>query len=120
MAAKSYPDETGKPASSKVSSKTGLSDWQERFIEDKAKQKFGEFIGGDKAGAWIAAERKKAAEANKPKGTQAGHAVTNNDNHTKPVSPAEKQAQAKRPAVGNDKAAAKEFGSKSWNNGYTN
>lgn len=57
---------------------------------------------------------------NPPKGTQSGHAVTDNSNHTKPVSPAQKQAEAKRPAVGTDKEAAKKYGSKSWNNGYTN
>jgi len=27
---------------------------------------------------------------------------------------------AKRPMVGNDKAFAKKYGNKSWNNGYTN
>ena len=54
------------------------------------------------------------------KGTQAGHAVTDNSNHTKPLTPAEKQAQAKRPAVGNDKSAAKKANGPSWNNGYTN
>jgi len=56
----------------------------------------------------------------KAKGTQEGHAVTSGSNTTKPLTPADKQAKAKRPAVGNDKAAAEEFGSKSWNNGYTN
>lgn len=59
----------------------------------------------------------------KPKGTQSGHAVTSGKSTTKPVSPAQKQAEAKRPAVGNDKSAAKKAakdGSKSWNNGYTN
>ena len=55
----------------------------------------------------------------KPKGTQAGHAVTDSKNNTKPLTPAQKQAQAKRPAVGNDKAAAKN-NKNSWNNGYTN
>jgi len=53
-------------------------------------------------------------------GTQAGHAVTDSKNHTKPVSPAQKQAEAKRPAVGNDKSAAKKANGPSWNNGYTN
>ena len=56
----------------------------------------------------------------KAKGTQAGHAVTSGTSTTKPLTPAEKQAKAKRPAVGTDKAAAEEYGSKSWNNGYTN
>ena len=56
----------------------------------------------------------------KIKGTQAGHHVTDNNNHTKPVSAADKQAQAKRPAVGNDKSAAKKANGPSWNNGYTN
>ena len=56
----------------------------------------------------------------KNKGTQAGHTVTDNSNHTKPVTPADKQANAKRPAVGNDKAAAKKANGPSWNNGYTN
>jgi lipoate-protein ligase A len=31
-----------------------------------------------------------------------------------------KQAEAKRPAVGTDADAKKKYGSKSWNNGYTN
>ena len=54
---------------------------------------------------------------------QSNHHVTTDKNFTKPVSPAQKQAQAKRPAVGNDKAVAKKVaksGGTSWNNGYTN
>lgn len=34
--------------------------------------------------------------------------------------PTAKSMPSKRPAVGADKAAAKKYGSKSWNNGYTN
>ena len=59
-------------------------------------------------------------EQGRIKGTQADHHVTDNNNHTKPVSPAQKQAEAKRPAVGNDKSAAKKANGPSWNNGYTN
>jgi hypothetical protein len=40
--------------------------------------------------------------------------------NAKPMTPAQRQAQAKRPAVGTDKSAAKQYGKKSWNNGYTN
>ena len=79
------------------------------------------------AAAAVAADKGRiAAESNqyhKPAGTQSGHHVTNNDNHTKPVTAADKQAEAKRPAVGNDKAVAKKVakdGGTSWNNGYTN
>ena len=64
----------------------------------------------------------KATAKPKPtptKGTQSGHAVTDSKNYTKPLTPAQKQANAKRPAVGNDKAAAKN-NKNSWNNGYTN
>jgi len=53
-------------------------------------------------------------------GSQADHHVTDNNNHTKPISAADKQAEAKRPAVGNDKSAAKKANGPSWNNGYTN
>jgi hypothetical protein len=56
----------------------------------------------------------------KPKGTQAGHAVTDSKNNTKPLTPAQKQAEAKRPAVGNDAAVAKKVQGPSHNNGYTN
>ena len=51
------------------------------------------------------------------KGTQPDHHVTDNNNHTKPAS---KMESAKRPAVGADVDAKKKYGSKSWNNGYTN
>jgi hypothetical protein len=54
---------------------------------------------------------------------QPNHHVTTDKNFTKPVSPvspADKQAKAKRPAVGNDKAVAKKVNGPSWNNGYTN
>ena len=51
---------------------------------------------------------------------QPNHYVTTDKNFTKPVSPAKKQAEAKRPAVGTDADAKKKYGSKSWNNGYTN
>jgi hypothetical protein len=54
------------------------------------------------------------------KGTQTGHAVTDSKNYTKPLTPAQKQAEAKRPAVGTDADATKKYGSKSHNNGYTN
>mgnify|MGYP003337942623 CR=1 FL=1 len=50
-------------------------------------------------------------------GSQPNHFVTNNNNHTKPAS---KMESAKRPAVGADVDAKKKYGSKSWNNGYTN
>jgi hypothetical protein len=53
-------------------------------------------------------------------GSQADHHVTDNNNHTKPVTPAQKQAEAKRPMVGTDKSAAKKYGASSHNNGYTN
>ena len=59
-------------------------------------------------------ERKNLA---KPQGTQADHHVTDSKNHTKPASSME---SAKRPAVGADVDAKKKYGSKSWNNGYTN
>jgi hypothetical protein len=39
---------------------------------------------------------------------------------TKVTKPADKQAEAKRPAVGTDADAKKKYGSKSHNNGYTN
>jgi uncharacterized membrane protein YebE (DUF533 family) len=65
-------------------------------------------------------QKKDEALMAKAKGTQAGHHVTDNNNHTKPVSAADKQAEAKRPAVGNDKSAAKKANGPSWNNGYTN
>ena len=86
-------------------------------------------LGPAAVGAAIAAEAdKKHMQAqvdqynrdHKPKGTQAKHHVTDNDNHTKPLTPAQKQAKAKRPAVGNDAAVAKEVNGPSWNNGYTN
>jgi hypothetical protein len=54
------------------------------------------------------------------KGTQAGHYVTSNSDNTKPLTPAQKQGEAKRPAVGTDADAKKKYGSKSHNNGYTN
>ena len=38
----------------------------------------------------------------------------------KPMSPADRQAQAKRPAVGLDRAYKNKYGKTSWNNGYTN
>mgnify|MGYP006273456597 CR=1 FL=1 len=53
----------------------------------------------------------------KKQGTQADHHVTDSKNHTKPAS---KMESAKRPAVGADVDAKKKYGSKSWNNGYTN
>jgi hypothetical protein len=85
MANKPYPDETGKAASSKIKA-NGLSDWQERYIEDKAKQKFGvDYAGGDAAGAWMMEQRKRTKEINAKQGTQANHAVTDRKNSTKPV-----------------------------------
>jgi hypothetical protein len=57
------------------------------------------------------------------KGTQADHHVTDHTSHTqtvKPMTPAQKQGEAKRPAVGNDKAVAKRVQGPSHNNGYTN
>ena len=38
----------------------------------------------------------------------------------KPMTPAERQAKAKRPMIGADKSAKKKYGNKSNNNGYTN
>lgn len=66
MAINPYKDETGKPASSKVNPKTGVSDWQKRFIIDKANKKFAKQggAGTDKGGAFVATEMKKAAAAN--------------------------------------------------------
>lgn len=63
--------------------------------------------------------------ASKPsvkQGTQAGHAVTNSTNHTKVVStPAQSMpANSTKPMSADDKYARKKYGSKSWNNGYTN
>jgi len=84
-------------------------------LEPTIKPKISDLIGSPKSTDIV-----DRALSPKPKGTQAGHAVTNNDNHTKPISPAQKQAEAKRPAVGTDKSAAKQYGSRSWNNGYTN
>ena len=52
----------------------------------------------------------------KPKGTQAGHVVTNSTNHTKPIA----SKEPARPAVGADVAAKKKYGAASHNNGYTN
>lgn len=46
--------------------------------------------------------------------------ATKSTGTAKPLTPAQRQAQAKRPAVGNDKAVAKKAGKGSWNNGYTN
>ena len=56
-------------------------------------------------------------EQGKIKGTQPNHHVTDSKNHTKPAS---KMESAKRPEVGTDAEAKKKYGSKSWNNGYTN
>ena len=39
---------------------------------------------------------------------------------SKPMTPAQRQGAAKRPAVGNDKAVAKKVKGPSHNNGYTN
>jgi len=46
--------------------------------------------------------------------------VVKSTGNAKPMSPADRQANAKRPMVGNDKAVAKKVGKGSWNNGYTN
>jgi hypothetical protein len=46
--------------------------------------------------------------------------VVKSNGNAKPMSPADRQANAKRPMVGNDKAVAKKVGKGSWNNGYTN
>jgi len=61
-------------------------------------------------------------EQGKIKGTQADHHVTDHTTHTQTVKPSVPLPPegAKRPMVGTDKAAAKKYGSKSWNNGYTN
>jgi len=62
----------------------------------------------------------KASKA--AKGTQTDHHVTDNNSHTQTVKPSVPLPPegAKRPMVGTDKPAAKKYGSKSWNNGYTN
>ena len=61
-------------------------------------------------------------EQGKIKGTQADHHVTDHTTHTQTVKPSVPNPPegAKRPMVGTDKPAAKKYGSKSWNNGYTN
>ena len=51
-------------------------------------------------------------------GTQADHHVTSGSNHTKTV--ASMPANSTKPMSAEDKRARKEFGPKSWNNGYTN
>ena len=63
-----------------------------------------------------------ASKPSAKQGTQAGHAVTNNSNHTKVVSTPAKSmpANSTKPMSKEDMAARKQFGSKSWNNGYTN
>ena len=69
-------------------------------------------------------QAQKMAEsfATKPKGSQADHHVTDHSTHTQTIKPSVPLPPegAKRPMVGTDKAAAKKYGSKSWNNGYTN
>ena len=69
----------------------------------------------------ITDERQTAYGQVKPmysnKGTQDGHHVTDGANHTKPVS---MPANSTKPMSKEDMAARKQFGSKSWNNGYTN
>jgi hypothetical protein len=86
-------------------------------------------LGPAAVGAAIAAEADKSRtkalvdQYNKDRkvmGSQPDHHVTDNNNHTKPVTPAQKQAEAKRPMVGTDKSAAKKYGASSHNNGYTN
>ena len=88
----------------------------DKWVDTGFSKPYGPFNAADvkKIAAEIAKEKTP-----KPKGTQAGHAVTDSKNNTKPLTPAQKQANAKRPAVGNDKAAAKN-NKNSWNNGYTN
>jgi len=100
---------------------------QQRAAQLEGAYKVGKIEGKIKGGAaglaaGIAADEAARAIAKKKEaqGTQANHHVTDNNNHTKPVSPAQKQAEAKRPAVGNDKSAAKKVNGPSWNNGYTN
>ena len=118
--AKPYKDETGKSASSKINSKTGISDWQKRFIEDKANKLFKNNggAGGDKGGAFITEQTKRAIAENK-KTMAAKKPVVKKVVAKKPV--AKKPTMPpKRPMVGDDKAFNKKYGSKSWNNGYTN
>ena len=100
---------------------------EQRAAQLEGSYKAGKLEGKIKGGAaglaaGIAADElaRAAAKKKEKQGTQAGHAVTDNNNHTKPVSPAKKQAEAKRPAVGTDADAKKKYGSKTWNNGYTN
>ena len=53
--------------------------------------------------------------APKPKGTQPNHHVTETTPKKNSMG-----MPADRPMVGNDKEMHKKYGSKSWNNGYTN
>ena len=98
-----YKDETGKPASSKVNPKTGVSDWQKRFIIDKANKIFAKQggAGTDKGGSFVASEMKKAAAANaaakKPKPKS----------KAKPTPKATAMPKSKGPAVLVGEAAAK-------------
>jgi len=87
----------------------------------KAKSKEAETARGQLLGALL--QNRTYDEQGKIKGTQADHHVTDNNSHTqtvKPMTPAQKQGEAKRPAVGNDAAVAKKVKGPSHNNGYTN
>ena len=53
-------------------------------------------------------------------GTQSGHAVTNNNNHTKTVPAPKMPDNSKKPMSKDDKAARAKYGKNTWNNGYTN
>jgi len=81
----------------------------------------GKIIGGAVGVAAGVAADELVRDA-KAKGTQAAHHVTDHTTHTQTVKPSVPLPPegAKRPMVGTDKAAAKKYGSKSWNNGYTN
>ena len=99
-------------------------DKQRRADQLEDSYKAGKLEGKVKA-AVVAVPAVVAAEeigraVGKKQGSQKDHAITDSKNYTKPVIPAQKQGEAKRPAVGNDKAVAKKVKGPSHNNGYTN
>ena len=53
-------------------------------------------------------------------GTQSGHAVTDNNNHTKTVPSSKMPDNKTKPMSKDDKAARAKYGEDTWNNGYTN
>jgi len=81
----------------------------------------GKIIGGA-AGVAAGVAADELVRDAKAKGTQAAHHVTDHTTHTQTVKPSVPLPPegSKRPAVGNDKSAAKKANGPSWNNGYTN